>query len=205
VTACGPPTTGCRSPKSGKARTLESLVAEYCKRYPRGSDLETKLFRDMPSDELAIRHAASARDEDGRCFDHQRRVVQPARRKAEVILMATIGRLRCCTTFHALHTLLSELLLPVPGLGALYVYDTALRLGAYLRLSPKYIYLHAGTRVGAKALGLACHLPYLQKENVPSALRALTADEIESFLCIFAGELARISPTNNDLARASIS
>ena len=150
------------------------------------------MFRDMPSYELAISHAARAQDEDGRCFDHQRRIIQPARRSAEIILATAMNRLRRCTTFHALHIALSELLLPVPGLGPLYVYDTAVRLGAYLHLSPKYVYLHAGTLIGAKALGLEVHQPYLQKQDLPDALRSLTADEIESFLCIYAADLTRL-------------
>jgi hypothetical protein len=65
-----PAILGCQPPKPGKPRTLESLVAEFRTRYPRSSDSETKMFRAMPSDELAIHHAATARDEGGRCFDH---------------------------------------------------------------------------------------------------------------------------------------
>jgi hypothetical protein len=42
----------------------------------------------------------------------------------------------------------------VSGLGELYIYDTALRIGAKSGLEPDMVYLHAGTRKGAKALGL---------------------------------------------------
>jgi hypothetical protein len=34
------------------------------------------------------------------------------------------------------------------------MYDTALRIGAKLKLFPTKVYLHAGTRLGARALGL---------------------------------------------------
>jgi hypothetical protein len=42
--------------------------------------------------------------------------------------------------------------------------------GAFLDLSPEFVYLHCGTRDGARALGL---------------LRCLSADDLESFLCTF--------------------
>jgi hypothetical protein len=52
--------------------------------------------------------------------------------------------------FEMIHTAVH----PIPGLGELYVYDTALRIGAKLNLLPDKAYLHAGTRSGARALGL---------------------------------------------------
>ena len=41
----------------------------------------------------------------------------------------------------------------IPRFGKLAVYDTACRLGVYLKLAPEVVYLHAGTAKGAKALG----------------------------------------------------
>lgn len=52
--------------------------------------------------------------------------------------------------FHLIDTALET----IPGLGELYVYDTTLRIGAKLNLFPDKVYLHAGTRLGATALGL---------------------------------------------------
>lgn len=54
----------------------------------------------------------------------------------------------------ALHALVARQLREVAGIGELYVYDTAFRIGAYLRLPPTRVYLHAGTRDGARALQL---------------------------------------------------
>ena len=39
-------------------------------------------------------------------------------------------------------------------LGELTVYDVAHRIGAYLQLEPDVVYLHRGTRIGARYLGL---------------------------------------------------
>jgi hypothetical protein len=135
--------------------------------------------------ELAIHHVAMAVDGDERCFDHQCRINQSARRQAKAILTAAADKLKACTSFHELHALLVESLSPVWGLGELYIYDAALRLGAFLRHAPRFVYLHAGTRAGAKALGLDSKREYLEKRELPPSLRKLSADEIESFLCIY--------------------
>jgi hypothetical protein len=65
------------------------------------------------------------------------------------------------------------------------VYDTSLRIGAKLGFEPKHVYLHAGTRVGARALGLDTSASYLRASELPAPLRALRPHEIEDALCIF--------------------
>jgi hypothetical protein len=164
---------------------MRSLVARYRKEHAPNTARETEFFRTMPSVELAIHHAALAIDGDDRCFDHQFRIIRSARRHAQTILSHAVARMRACKTFHELHSLLKGLLSPVRGLGEMYVYDAALRMGAFLSLSPEFVYLHRGTRTGAKALGLDVKREYLEQHELPDALRALPPDDIESFLCIF--------------------
>jgi hypothetical protein len=78
----------------------------------------------------------------------------------------------------------------VRGLGELYYYDTALRIGASLRLMPRRVYLHRGTRDGAHALGLACKADSLDPRDLPKALAVLEPREIEDFLCIYKDQLS---------------
>jgi hypothetical protein len=75
------------------------------------------------------------------------------------------------------------------GLGSLYAYDTARRLGAKLGVEPQRVYLHAGTRKGAKALGLDYRQASLPVNDFPEPLRVLPADMLESFLCIYKDRL----------------
>lgn len=150
-----------------------------------GIEEELGFFRTRPSFKSAVHHAATATDEDGYCFDHQFRILRAARLQAEMVLTAAKSRLNACKSFHELHTLMDDLLRPIFGLGELYIYDTALRMGAYLGLTPKFVYLHAGTREGARALGLGLDRAYLEMHELPAPIRALTADEAESFLCIY--------------------
>lgn len=80
------------------------------------------------------------------------------------------------------------------GVGELAIYDTALRLGFYWRRLPTEVYLHMGTRKGAKrmarfladeALAKACRHATLKLELLPVSLQTLEAWEAEDFLCIF--------------------
>jgi len=80
----------------------------------------------------------------------------------------------------------------IDGIGALMVYDTALRLGAFLQLEPDLVYLHAGTRDGAAALGVDRSRETVRAEELPAALQALHPHEIEDCLCIFKAQLKQL-------------
>jgi len=74
---------------------------------------------------------------------------------------------------------------PIHGIGELYVYDTTLRLGGHLRLVPREVYLHAGTRRGARALGLDHRSDSVSPNQLPTVLRRLRPHEVEDLLCIY--------------------
>ena len=77
----------------------------------------------------------------------------------------------------------------VKGLGELYCYDTALRIGATRNISPEEVYLHRGTRTGAKKLNLSKpgqrSLPVSEVFEKFHALKRLEPHEIEDMLCIY--------------------
>ncbi|MDE1887953.1 MAG: hypothetical protein KGL00_09480 [Gammaproteobacteria bacterium] len=73
----------------------------------------------------------------------------------------------------------------IPGIGELTVYDTALGIGAFLRLEPAKVFLHAGARSGARALGLDASGEFLEVKAIPAELRSLKQSEIEDVLCIY--------------------
>jgi hypothetical protein len=80
----------------------------------------------------------------------------------------------------------------IGGIGELTIYDTAHRIGAYLRLAPENVYLHAGTRQGAKALGFKGSWASIPRREFPKALSRLRANEIEDCLCIYKNNLRSI-------------
>jgi hypothetical protein len=69
--------------------------------------------------------------------------------------------------------------------GDLAIYDTSLRLGSHLNLWPEVVYLHAGTKKGRKALGVATEGGIVEMEMLPKPIRALEPYQAEDFLCIF--------------------
>lgn len=133
----------------------------------------------------AIRCAALAIDTHHKIHPHQRRV---GRRTLEALAnqVATIEQeLKAARNFDELYRLLEEL--NVPGIGALTVYDTALRI-AHVKTAclPDKIYLHTGTRAGARQV--VPHLArqaYIYKTDLPAALKHsdLNCAELEDLLC----------------------
>jgi hypothetical protein len=181
---CGP-IGQCRPDDASEAAGLKALVRLYRLRSRPSSVQELEFFRRMPSLELAVHHAALATDERGKRYSHQCRIPGTSLNRARTVLVSSIPALRGCKSFHDLHSLLVERLRKVRGLGELYCYDTALRIGAFFGLSPELVYLHSGTRVGAKALGLNVSGSFVAPEQVPAPVRALSPSEIEDFLCIY--------------------
>jgi hypothetical protein len=106
------------------------------------------------------------------------------------LLGVELSRLR---RFHELHSKVLDTIGPIRGIGELMVYDTSLRIGARLELSPDFIYLHAGTRVGARELGLDGRLPFVRTTDVPVPLRRLRPHEIEDFMCIFKSQFLALN------------
>jgi hypothetical protein len=94
--------------------------------------------------------------------------------------------------FTALHEVIEAAIANISGIGELAVYDIAHRIGAYRGLHAKEIYLHAGTREGAKALGLPTNRKTLPMSSLPAGLRSLSAEEAEDLLCIYRKTLACI-------------
>lgn len=181
---CTPPAP-CKPARENENANLKAFVRLYRQHNRPHSIRELEFYRTMPSFELAVHHAALATDYRGKRYDHQRRLRLPPLERAKQLLTQITQDLKRCKSFHELLTLLEVTLRSTPGLGELYKYDTALRIGAFLGLAPEFVYLHCGTRAGARALGLGVSRPYLSLGELPHALRALAPEEIEDFLCIY--------------------
>lgn len=146
---------------------------------------ELDAFRQMPSFGRVIDCAGRATTEEGKRFGHQRRIKATSIRNAARAVSSAAPRLLNCRSFEELHAAILQACERIPGIGELYIYDTALRIGAFLGKLPEYVYLHRGTRAGAKALGLDVSQPFLRVEDLPDSVRTLEPHEIEDFLCIY--------------------
>lgn len=90
--------------------------------------------------------------------------------------------------FHSIFNLMGEGFRKVRGAGELMTYDSADRLALRRGFTPSLIYLHAGTRTGARRL---CG-PFRRLEawsillhQLPDELQGLSTREAEDVLCIY--------------------
>jgi hypothetical protein len=58
-----------------------------------------------------------------------------------------------------------------------------------MKLSPEQVYLHAGVRTGAKALGLGDWRSKLPMSVFPPAFQRLRPEQVEDCLCIYKSQL----------------
>ena len=164
---------------------LSELVNAY-RTYYRLSD-QLDFYSGLESLETAIDYAAMARRADGTKHPHQYRLKQPDLRAVRDNLLENRAQLKASQSFADIFHLVRSC--AGRGFGPLAIYDTALRLGAYLDRLPDYVYLHAGTRTGAKALGLKVDREYLAMDELPQPIQVLQPYEAEDFLCIYKGQL----------------
>lgn len=175
---------GCGAPAAvGSHPRLNSIVRAYIARCRANSEDELGSFKAEPNLATAVERAGRAEMPGGRRYHHQRRLPAALLRFAtKELRRGGLGRAR---SFDELHQLVHDAIGLLHGIGELTVYDTALRIGAKLGHLPKRVYLHSGTRAGARALGLDWRASFLEVRDVPSELRVLRPHEIEDCLCIF--------------------
>ena len=146
---------------------------------------EMEFYRGMKSLKEAVEAAALARTPGGTMHPHQCRQGADVLARAKAKLIPRLEDIRRCKSFDELHDLVRELTTEVDRFGPLSVYDTAFRIGIKLGLFPTKIYLHTGTRAGAKALGLDVRNGSLKVKDLPREMWVLKPYEAEDFLCIF--------------------
>jgi hypothetical protein len=199
---------GCRLGLPQNAKTLADLVDAYeqCQKIsekgwnPLRSLLEG--YRGQDDLEVVIKSAAFAEDLVGKSYrkewngkikrhKHQRRIKLTALKKAHKTLRSKIGELESCKSFDAIFECVRDNSSEIKGLGRLYVYDTALRIGAFSKKLPKRVHLQSGALAGARVLRLDVKNSPLPVGDFPNPMQRLAPHEIEDFLCIYKGDLAK--------------
>ena len=148
---------------------IRPRVAVEAKHYAQGSPVQR------------VRCAALAEGPNGRKHKHQWRIPPAALEKFSALLIARVGDITAARTFAELLGLIKSA--RTKGVAELTVYDTAVRIGKGQGLEPQAIYLHAGTREGARLLGWNVNRPSIPIEEIPPDLAGLTPAEIEDLLC----------------------
>jgi hypothetical protein len=190
----------CPSSKNiepSQARTLKSLFEDFKRRYRDCVVPDDGYFKGL-SLKAAITKAALAENETGGRYSHQRRISKTAIEGAKENLLANEAAIEAATDFDDLLARVQAILAGVDGVGELYCYDTANRIGIKLGKIPHKVYLHRGTREGAAAIDPAFRKrDSLEIGELPDDLRNESASDLEDFLCIYKRELKTLFSNNS--------
>ncbi|MEX4006754.1 hypothetical protein [Neoaquamicrobium sediminum] len=135
----------------------------------------------------AIQIATLSIDHRGRRHPHQWRIPLSVLERLRDALIGRAEEIRTKTSFSSLHALVVAECLGIRGAGELLAYDVAFRIGLYLGFEPQKVYLHAGTRTGARRLGL--NGAAVSLSELPRELQRLQPCQVENFLCLYANKL----------------
>lgn len=174
--------------------TLAKIVSDYIREYRDNARAEMRFFEIQRSPCAAIRKATLCILPSGKRHPHQRRIPKAVLEQAEARLQAIGRSLAKAADFDDLHRLVEQHIGGIHGVGALTVYDIAHRLGAYFGKAPELVYLHAGTRTGARVFKISGDS--VHPKNLPDAFSRLKPAEIEDCFCIYKDELQKRARTH---------
>lgn len=167
------------------AGTLDAIVDQYeLEIAPRRREALAR-FKAMPDLQTVIHHAAMAIGPDGKMERHQRRVGEERLRLFEAALQAKRSQIARAKSFEELYALVWSN--RFPRVGRLATYDTSIRIGVFLGLTPEVVYVHCGAANGACELGLLIVRGRVELRHLPEPLRRLSPDEVEDCLFIYKG------------------
>jgi len=169
---------------------LQLLVNEYIHRWGSSYDIEDQWWGDKELNwDKAISRAWLSRLSNGKTHGHQCRVAKKLPEGLETAL-ADEMQPEDLKDFEVLYDWVKSVVGRVKGLGATTAYDVARRLGAWLKLEPIVVYLHAGTAAGARKFGVEGELAPLNA--FPKEIQDLGATHAENFLCIYKDQISSV-------------
>jgi hypothetical protein len=170
-------------------RHLAALIRQYQNSLHPWLIQELAFYQQLPTIDASIEYAALAKLPNGKRHPHQRRLKRHVLEAVQQSLLANKHQLAQSGSFEDVIQLVRGC--AVPGFGELAIYDTALRIAVRLSKLPTSVYLHAGTRKGAAALGLKVNRAAIPMKELPGPLQKLDPDDAENFLCIYKDQLAK--------------
>jgi len=179
----------CKSKKQPLDQSgLQLLIDEYIYRWGDSYKLEDEWWGDKKLTwEEAMARAWKSRLSHGKMHGHQCRVANKLYEGLKVAL-ADKRQPEDFQNFQNVYDWVKSIVARVKGLGATTAYDVARRLGAWLRLEPVEVYLHAGTAAGARKFGVEGERASLSA--FPKEVQLLGATHAENFLCIYKNQIS---------------
>lgn len=183
-------------PDSGRApspaTSLREIVEDYIRCFRDLAEQEQRYFAQGERHDAMSRAALAEVELDGRTLRHTHQYRIP-RKQLEAARDRLLTADLALVSFDELHQRVEQTIGSIERIGELAVYDTALRVGAFLGIEPELVYLHRGTRDGARALVLGRGRTSLRVDELPAEFSRLRPYEIEDCLCIYKSELGRLA------------
>jgi len=180
-------------PTDHEGRVLDSLasvVDDYIQRYGMKKAQELAFYANLANVDEVVEVAARFQAPNGKCQPRQCGI--PRESKDEVAELLDTAALGSPSSFGELEEALRRCIGHVKGIGDMTIYDTALRVGAFLGLLPSEIYLHGAARDGAAMLGLDVGNRTVPVTVMPREFSVLEPWELEDCLALYRDDLARI-------------
>jgi len=170
----------------------KSLIADYLSKRNNMCCIDIITYTiEQNSLEAAIRVAVMSKNKNGKTESHQRRIYKDVYPNFQKNLINVKEKINNAKNFDELITIIFK---HKPfGVGELFCYDVALRIGYKLNKLPEKIYIHAGTRTGLeKLLNRKIYEETIYKHKLPEPFCSckLTPDQLEDFLCIYKKNLS---------------
>jgi hypothetical protein len=177
---------------------IESLLKNYEKQVKKYPDTWIRDCSECECLEVAIEMAATARNSANKKHYHQYRIPNATLDRFAMLLLDEAKTVRECRSFEELHELVSSL--SIVGISELTVYDTACRIGGFLKIYPSAVYLHRGTRAGVEQLFGRVKEDYIPVSSLPEPFRSsgLSPMDIANWFCISKNVISKYMDGDTD-------
>jgi hypothetical protein len=165
---------------------LNAMVKIYNEVFFKYLDAEENYYKNM-TPHKAIEQAAGGMASSKKMNGHQRRIGKIRCKDGGSVLLKSEKYIEKCKSFEEIFVFTEEVRVKKDGLGNLWSYDTALRIGFSLGLYPTDIYLQSGALSGALLLLKPINNfgRKISIDQFPTEIQtSLKPYQIENFLCV---------------------
>jgi hypothetical protein len=160
-------------------------IQKYKAKYLPNLEVVKRFYESMSLNE-AIELGAKAIDPNNKMNPHQRRIGYRMTKIGADELLKYAHEISRSSTFDDVYHYADEVGKSIHGLGPLWSYDTALRIGFQKKCYPKEIYVQCGVKKGLLKCGIAPKERKIELHCLPETLKDLEPYAIENFLCVWA-------------------
>jgi hypothetical protein len=163
---------------------LERSILFIKARRGKPHDRLLEYIKNQKSLKKVIQIACLSTEENGKRHRHQNRISKSNLLEFHDNVRKQIRKIRNVKNFDELIRIIRDQ--RIAGIGELTIYDVAHRIGLFLNILPDKIYLHCGTRKGAKLILGKISSKSILKSDLPEPLKYsdLECWELEDLFCL---------------------